>query len=126
MDLFNNQMINKALMSMSKEEIENYKKIGEQLYGSVNFEDSKVINSMPPPMEEAVAYVESGIKSGLLPSDLDENEIVLLTDAFGQEWYKRYGFKREDVPEAGLSLSMKKDIDNSIKKKIDSMSTSKK
>ncbi len=119
-------MVNKALMSMSKEDIENYKKIGEQLYGSVNFEDSKVINSMPPPMEEAVAYVESGIKSGLLPSDLDENEIVLLTDAFGQEWYKRYGFKREDVPEAGLSLSMKKDIDNSIKKKIDSMSISKK
>ncbi len=118
MDLFNNQMVNKALMSMTKEEIDNYKKIGEQLYGTVNFEDSKVINALPPPMEEAVAYVESGIKSGLLPCDLDENEIALLTESFGKEWYKRYGFKEEEVPEVGLSMAMKKNIEESVEKKI--------
>ena len=79
MDLFSNPMVNNALRALSKEQLANYRKIGEEIYGNVNFEDSKILNNMPAPMEEAVAYVEEGIKSGILPRDLDENEIILLT-----------------------------------------------
>jgi len=116
--LFNNPMVNNALKALTPEQLAGYKKIGEQLYGSINYVDSEIINNMAPPMEEAVAYVEEGIKSGLLPEDLDENEVILLTNAYGEEWYLRYGFKKEDVPEVGLSLKVKEDIEQAVKNKI--------
>ena len=117
-DLWNNPMVNNALKALTPEQLEEYKKMGEHMYGNIQFEDSKIIGNMPPPMAEAVAYVETGIKSGLLPSDLTEDEVVLLSEAYGEKWYERYGFKKDEVPEAGLSLSMKKDIEDAVKDKI--------
>ena len=117
--LFSNPMVDNALKALSPEQLAGYKKIGEQLYGSIDFEDSKIINNMPPPMAESVAYVEEGIKSGLLPADLDENEVILLTNAFGEEWYLRYGFSKEEVPEPGLSLEVKEGIEKAVQLKID-------
>jgi hypothetical protein len=119
MDLFSNPMINNALKAMTPEQLEGYKKMGEQLYGNINFEDSKIVNNMLVPAEEAVAYVEEGIKSGLLPEDLDENEVILLTNTYGEKWYLRYGFKQEEVPEAGLSLGAKENLEKIIKAKIE-------
>ena len=118
MDLFSNPMVNNALKAMNSEQLENYKKIGEHLYGNINFEDSKILNNMLIPTEEAVAYVEEGIKSGISPSDLDENEVILLTNTYGDKWYLRYGFKEEEVPEAGLSLGAKESIEKMIQAKI--------
>jgi hypothetical protein len=118
MDLFSNPMVNNALKAMTSEQLENYKKIGEHLYGNINFEDSKILNNMLIPTEEAVAYVEEGIKSGISPSDLDENEVILLTNTYGEKWYLRYGFKEEEVPEAGLSLGAKESIEKLIQEKI--------
>ena len=117
-DLFNNPMVNNALKALTPEQIEDYRKIGEQLYGNINFEDSKILNNMPAPMAESVAYVEEGIKAGLLPCDLTEDEVVLLTEAYGEKWYERYGFKRDEVSEPGLSLKMKNDIDEVLNNKI--------
>ena len=119
MDLFSNPMVNNALKAMTPEQLEGYKKMGEQLYGNINFEDSKIVNNMLVPAEEAVAYVEEGIKSGLLPEDLDENEVILLTNTYGEKWYLRYGFKQEEVPEPGLSLSAKENLEKLIKAKIE-------
>ena len=36
-DLFNNPMVKAALASMTPEQIENYKKIGEKMYGNFKF-----------------------------------------------------------------------------------------
>jgi hypothetical protein len=119
MDLFSNPMVNNALKVMTPEQLEGYKKMGEQLYGNINFEDSKIVNNMLVPTEEAVAYVEEGIKSGLLPEDLDENEVILLTNTYGEKWYLRYGFKQEEVPEPGLSLGAKETLEKLIKAKIE-------
>jgi hypothetical protein len=118
MDLFQNQMVANAINNMSAEDLERYKKMGEYMYSTVDFEDSKIIGDMNPPFAEALLYVEQGIKSGLLPRDLSEDEVNLLTETRGEEWYKYYGFKREDVPESGLSLKMKNDIEKSVEKKI--------
>lgn len=117
-DLFNNPMVNNALKAMSKEDLEKYKKIGEKLYGNINFQDSTVVNQLITPVEEAVAYVEEGLKSGLLPEDLEENEVILLHKTYGDKWYERYGFTRNQVPEPGLSLQTKKEIDEAIETKI--------
>jgi len=117
-DLWNNPMVNNALKAMSKEDLEKYKKIGEQLYGNINFQDSTVVNQLITPVEEAVAYVEEGLKSGLLPEDLEENEVILLHETYGDKWYERYGFTRNQVPEPGLSLQSKKEIDETVEKKL--------
>lgn len=119
MDIWNNPMVNNALKAMTPEQIEEYRKIGEHMYGNINFEDSKIINQLPPPMAESVAYVEEGIKSGLLPEDLTEDEVTLLSNAYGEKWYEKYGFKEHEVAEVGLSLKMKQDIDAAISDKID-------
>lgn len=118
MDLFNNPMVNNALKAMTPKQIEEYKNIGNYMYGNINFEDNKLINKLDAPMEESVAYVEEGIKAGLLPEDLTEDEVALLTNAYGKEWFLRYGFKEEDVPEVGLNLALKKEMENAIKEQI--------
>ena len=124
-DLFNNPMVNNALKDMSPEQLEGYKKFGENLYGNINFQDSKIINNLPPPMAESVAYVEEGLKSGLAPEDLTEDEVALLTQAYGEKWYLKYGFKKEEVPEPGLSLDAKREIDEAVQKKIDEVTKKK-
>lgn len=117
--LFDNPMVTNALKALSPEDVEKYKKIGEQMYGSVNFQDSKILNNVPAPVEEAVAYVEEGLKSGLHPKDLDNDELYCLIEAYGEEWYKKYGYTRAEVPEPGLNLDVKEKLDRLIDKKIE-------
>jgi hypothetical protein len=112
-------MVTNALKAMTHEQREEYKKIGEHMYGTVNFEDTKILTQMNPPMAESVAYVEEGIKSGLLACDLSEDEVILLSKVYGEKWYERYGFKQNEVSEDGLSLKVKKEIDAVVKNKID-------
>lgn len=118
MDLFNNPAVNNALKALTPEQIEEYKRIGEAMHGHVNFTDSSIIKQMEPPLEESVAYIEEGIRSGLLPSDLSEDEVTSLCKAYGDKWYERYGFKQHEVPEPGLSLDMKNALEKAVETKI--------
>ena len=126
MDLFNNPAVNSALKAMTPEQLEHYKKIGKAMHGHVNFKDNKIISQLDPPLAESVAYIEEGIKSGLLASDLTEDEVSSLCKAYGEKWYERYGFKKEEVPEPGLSLDMKNMLDKAVKQKIKEFKASKK
>jgi len=96
-DLFNNPMIDSALKALSPEDVEKYKKIGEEMYGNMNFVDSEILNNMPAPIAEAVAYISESIKSGLHPSMLDENEIKVLEEAYGENWYLKFDYCKEDL-----------------------------
>ena len=118
MDIWNNPMVNNAIKSMTPEQLKEYQQIGQYMYGNINFEDSKVINKLDPPLPESVAYIEQGIKAGLMPCDLSEDEIVVLTTAYGEKWYERYGFTKNEVPEPGLSIQVKEDIEKLVQKKI--------
>jgi hypothetical protein len=95
MDLFDNPMINSIKKQMSPEQLENYKKIGEQMYNNVDFQNCQVLNNIPPPMVEALAYISEGLKSGLHPSYLDEDEIKVLKECYGEEWYTKWNYKKE-------------------------------
>jgi hypothetical protein len=117
-DLYNNPLVNNALKALTPDQLDAYKKFGQSLYGTINYEDSTIVNNIPAPIEESVAYIEEGLKAGIDPSDLSEDEVVILQKAYGEEWYLKYGFTKEEVPEPGLSLQMKKDIDDAIEKKI--------
>jgi len=118
MDLFNNDMVTNALKSMSPEDIANYKKIGEAMYGGINFVDNKVLNDLPPPVAESLAYVEVGLNSGLHPKDMSEDEIALMVNTYGDKWYEKYGYTKDEVPEVGLSLKMKEDIEKAVEYKL--------
>jgi hypothetical protein len=96
-DLFDNPMTRSAMAALSEEDKVKYKIIGDHLYGRINFENGQTLNNMPPPMAEAVAYVETSLMSGMHPSMLEENEKALLKDNYGDEWYKRWGYVQEDL-----------------------------
>lgn len=92
--LFNNPLTKAAMSALTDEEKERLKIIGEEIYKDIDYQNGKV-NS--PPMEEAAAYIYSQINSGMHPSLLDEDEKILMSDAYGDEWYKRWGYVSEDL-----------------------------
>ena len=100
-DLFNNPMAKAAeaaFAALDEEEKTKFRLIGEALYGDcIDYGNSKVLDNLPEPMAEAVAYVHSGLTSGLHPSDLDDNEKNLMQDVYGEEWYEKYGYVKEDL-----------------------------
>jgi len=99
LDLFNNPALRDAFNSLPKEEQERYKKIGEEMYNTIKFEECQIMNNMTAPMDEAVAYILESLKSGLHPSELDENEKKILEDVCGSDWYISHGYVKEDLTE---------------------------
>ena len=100
--LWNNPMINNARKNMSPEDLEKYRKMGESMYADIDFPTSTIITednnlNLPEHMVEALMYIIETIKSGLHPSMLEENEIKLLEEAYGIEWYKQFGYVKEDL-----------------------------
>ena len=95
-NLFDNPMITSAKRSMTKKDLDKYKKLGESMYKDINFENSTV-NNLPQPMVDAAIYVESMLKSGMHPSLLDDNDKNAMNEVYGEEWYKKYGYLKEDL-----------------------------
>ena len=42
-------------------------------------------------------YIISGLKSGLRPNQLSEDELEVLKQVYGDTWYINYGFTRKDL-----------------------------
>ena len=96
-DLFNDPALKKARDSLSKEDQEKYKKIGEYLFDNINLADNTMDADFTPPIEDACAYILQGIQSGLHPSFLDDNEKELLKQNVGDDWYKKWGYTAKDL-----------------------------
>jgi hypothetical protein len=96
-DLFEGQLAKAALAALSDEDKERYKKIGEELYGTIDFESNQPKSTMSDNMLEALAYIENQLNSGLHPSDLENNEKDLLKDAYGDEWFKKWNYELGDL-----------------------------
>ena len=102
-DLFDNPLVRQAKQNMSAEDIERYKKIGEEMYKNIDFESEvladqgNIINTITPEMKEGIYYIEAQFKSGLHPSMLEEHEKIFLKDCYGEEWYLKWGYVKEDL-----------------------------
>jgi hypothetical protein len=96
--LWDNDMVSSALSSMSKEDIERYKKIGESMYKNIDYEKSEICQESSF-MDDAVAYIVESIKSGLHPSMLTKDEVNVLETVYGKEWYKKWDYVEEDLKE---------------------------
>ena len=96
-DLFDNPLVRAAQESLSAEDKEKYRKIGESLYGSINFEDGT--SNVESNLDECVDHIVEQIKSGLHPSMLEDSEKELMKHKQGEEWYLKYGYLKEDLTE---------------------------
>ena len=96
-DLFNDPAMKRARESLSKEDQEKYKKMGEYLFNNVNFANNEMDENFTPPIEDACAYNIQGLQSGLHPSFLEDNEKELLKTNYGDEWYTKWGYTEKDL-----------------------------
>lgn len=94
--LFDNPVVREAKSKLSQKDIERYQYLGEEMYKNIDFEKASVAN-MPPPMADAFAYIEHMLKTGCHPSVLDDDEKNILVEVQGEEWYKLYGYVKEDL-----------------------------
>jgi hypothetical protein len=95
-DLFKDESMKAAFASLPKEDQENYKSQGEKMY-SVDYDSLGVAGvDIKQKMIEDAAYIAEGLKSGLLPKQLDDEERTTMRAVFGKRWYERYGFTSEN------------------------------
>ena len=88
-DLFDNPMVRAAKDSMTPEQLKYYQDIGESVFKDVDFETNEIITD---PLSDAIVYIEMGLRSGLSPSDLSEDDVNVMVTQFGDDWYARYGY----------------------------------
>ena len=99
LSLFKNHMLTNASNALGEADKQRYKELGEEMFGSIDFEEGNVLNTYPPPVRESIIDIEQQIKDGLHPSDMEESEKNLLEEIYGKEWYKKWGFTKEDLVE---------------------------
>ena len=94
--IWSNPFINNLKETMSKQEQDKYKQIGEEMY-SIDFENIGTGKNLPEFMEDALIDIFESLKSGLHPSLLDKDEIRLLEEVFGETWYKIFNYVEGDL-----------------------------
>lgn len=108
MDLFNNPMIESAKKSLTPEQIEEYKRIGEYMYNNVDFKNASNIKTAKD--EDILAYASEALKSGADPHDLAEGEIELLVKTYGEKWYERFNLEESEVPKPKTKMSIAEEV----------------
>lgn len=87
-----------AEKSLTKEQLTQYKNIGEQMIASINFENG-VSNEIPipKPAADSISYIMTGLRSGLEPEDLSDDEIKTLEIFLGENWMEKiYDYQTKD------------------------------
>jgi hypothetical protein len=98
LDIFDNPKFKNVMNKMSPEQIEEYRRMGKEMYEAVNYVNSTILTNQPSQMagddifnqEEnstAIAYVINGIKSGILEQDMTDDEKTFAEQCFGKDWY---------------------------------------
>ena len=72
----------------------------------MNFKNSTISIEPEEQMAEAKLYLRELIKSGLHPSHMEENEKAVMENEYGKEWYKEWGYVKEDLDRI---VTLKKD-----------------
>lgn len=86
-----------VIQGMSEEQVEQLKKLGEKFHESFDVTSGSVRDLNVIEMEEALAYVVESLKSGIHPSYLTEDEVAMVKAGYGEEWYKNWGYSKEDI-----------------------------
>lgn len=95
--LFNNELVRNAIKNLTPEQLQMYKNIGKEMYENLDSYTSKDVNfqDIDSIMSDAVKYIEEGLKSGLHPSLLEDNEKIIMQSTYGEKWYEKYGYSTD-------------------------------
>jgi len=83
--------------NMDEEQVANLKALGEKFHESFDITKGTTTDLTTINLEEALAYVVESLKSGIHPGYLDENERAMLEAGYGEEWYKKWGYTKDDL-----------------------------
>jgi len=98
-DLFNNPMVESAKKNLTKEQMDDYKKMGDYMYNSFNYKINEVGSQVQESKSvDLVLYATTALNSGLNPFDLTYDEVGALVEKHGRKWYELFGFTEEEVP----------------------------
>ena len=91
LSLWNDPRWSRVKQSLSKEQLEQYKTIGEQMNGSIDFTNGKSNEiPIPEPAKDSIAYILVGLRSGLEIDDLDEEETKAMDTFVGKDWKEKW------------------------------------
>lgn len=86
----NPHLYNQMKDSISDEDKERYRQMGEEMYNTVDFSANEILNNPDNPIEESAAYIHEALKSGMHVDYLTEEECNVMKEAFGESWRDRY------------------------------------
>jgi hypothetical protein len=81
--IYEDDYLVKMRESLSPEDKEKYRKIGENMYNSVDYLNPETS------IHNAFEYIICGLKSGLDPDELTESEKLILKNKLGDNWEKK-------------------------------------
>lgn len=82
---------------LTEEQRRDLKTLGEKFHESFDVARGTVNDLSSISMEESLAYTVEALKSGIHPSYLNEDERAILMAGYGEEWYTKWGYTKEDL-----------------------------
>ena len=89
--LWNNPMINKMRKNMKSDHLKYFEEQGEMY--NYDFANADI----DADLKDLTDYVICGLKSGMHPRDMTEDEKDAMCEIYGPTFYLKYGFTEEDV-----------------------------
>lgn len=122
-DLYDNPFVNSAKKAMTQEQIEEYKKVGEYMYNSIDYKEISLGSKVQVAGDDDLLfYATEAIKSGMDPKDLSHQELQLLLNSYGIEWFRQFGFEDNEI---NTLIMTPENLFNDVKNKIDNMNLKK-
>lgn len=95
-DLFETIRTNMA-KNLTEEQRAELKLLGEKFHESFDVTRGTIHDLNTIDIEESLAYVVETLKSGIHPDYLNEDERALVSAAYGEHWYKKWGYEETDL-----------------------------
>jgi hypothetical protein len=92
--LFNNPGIKQAWDKLSEEDKAKFKARGKEMYEGVDFESGVIEDQV---IVDPVANIQCALRSGMHPMYLEKSEKDLMTEAYGEKWYERFGANKLEM-----------------------------
>lgn len=87
--VFNNPQINAAYDKLSDKEKDYYKAAGKNMYNA-----DMISDPIGYRIKESYAYIKTSLDAGLHPSELTSDEINILEECAGKDWYNKFGYDK--------------------------------
>ena len=96
LSLWNDKRWKTARNNMTTEQADQYKVLGEQFHGSIDYVTGGNTGvPIPEPTQDSIDYILLGLRSGLNPDDLTQDEQEYLEMVKGENWRTVLGFCQE-------------------------------